>query len=134
MASIESLLVRHRWLVRLGLAAVSTLLGLWLADKLVGAALHTQERHLLRLPPNLSYRHRSTEFDYVFRSNSQGLRGPEISVERPPGTSRVAVLGDSFVAGYGVRDQDTLTHRLAELLDIDLAPRTVQVINLGRVG
>jgi lysophospholipase L1-like esterase len=134
MASIQPWLVRHRLLVRLGLTAVSTLLGLWLADKLVGAALHTQERHLLRLPPNLSYRHRSTEFDYVFRSNSQGLRGPEISVERPPGTLRVAVLGDSFVAGYGVRDQDTLTHRLAELLDINEATRAVQVINLGRVG
>jgi hypothetical protein len=107
---------RRRWLSRLALVAASSLLGLYLADKIVGATCQTAQRHLLRLPGHLSYRHHSTEFDYVFHSNSLGLRGPEIPLALARDAYRIAVLGDSFVAGFGVADEQVLTARLAELL------------------
>lgn len=127
------------------MVAVSSFVGLVLADRIVGLVAQTSLRHRLRLVPNLSYRHRSTEFDYVFHSNSRGLRGPEIPVARPPDTYRIAILGDSFVAGFGVADDDVMTARLAALLagangaspekpENSSVPERVQVINLGRVG
>jgi lysophospholipase L1-like esterase len=124
---------RRLWLIRLLMVAVSSLVGLFLADKIVGLVRHTAERHRLRLAPNLSFRHRSSEFDYVFHSNSRGLRGPEIPLKAPADTYRIAVLGDSFVAGLGVADGDVLTVRLAEALSATAA-KPIEVINLGRVG
>jgi lysophospholipase L1-like esterase len=40
--------------------------------------------------------------------NSKGFRGPERAFEAPPGTARIAFLGDSFTLGIGVRDEHTL--------------------------
>ena len=40
--------------------------------------------------------------------NSRGFRGPEPAPDKPPETERIAVVGDSFVLGIGVRDEDTL--------------------------
>ncbi|GJM44628.1 MAG: hypothetical protein DHS20C21_14700 [Gemmatimonadota bacterium] len=47
-----------------------------------------------------------------FAINRLGLRGPEISVEKPRGTFRVLGLGDSFTFGEGVREEDTFLRRL----------------------
>src|SRR5262245_14158083 len=44
--------------------------------------------------------------------NQQGLRGPEVTVAKPPGTFRVLGLGDSFAFGLGVREEDTFLRRL----------------------
>ena len=38
--------------------------------------------------------------------NSRGLRGPEHPYEKPRGTFRIMVLGDSFTWGYGVADDE----------------------------
>src|SRR4051794_34800729 len=35
--------------------------------------------------------------------NSDGRRGPETTIARKPGTYRIALIGDSFVAGFDVR-------------------------------
>lgn len=48
--------------------------------------------------------------------NSQGTRGPEFSVAKPPGTFRILSLGDSRTFGWGVADADTYSRRLEELL------------------
>jgi len=41
-----------------------------------------------------------------YRINAAGLRGPEADVPKPPGRSRVAVLGDSIAFGYWVAEAD----------------------------
>jgi hypothetical protein len=128
---------RRKWLPRLALLAVGSLVGLLLADRIVGIAMQSSQRHRLRLPPSVSYRHRSTEFDYVFRTNSRGLRGPEIPLARSSDEFRIALLGDSFVAGFGVDDEQLMSAQLQGLLNPPpptSGSRSVQVINLGRVG
>src|SRR6266404_8721279 len=44
--------------------------------------------------------------------NSQGLRDREIPLERTPGTERIMMLGDSFVLGWGVPLEETISKRL----------------------
>lgn len=126
---------RRKWLPRLAMLAMGSLVGLVLADRIVGLVLHSSQRHDLRLPANVRYRHRSTEFDYEFRSNSRGLRGPEIPLARESDEFRIALLGDSFVAGFGVDDESLMTSQLQRRLNPPSSEsRRVQVINLGRVG
>ena len=117
-------------LKRLVLLAVVLLLILKPADWLLGVLADTHRRHLLRLEPGVAVPHRSAEFDYVFRTNSLGFRGREVAESKPAGHRRLVVLGDSFVAGVGVSDEAVFTERLAD----DLAPRRVDVVNLGRAG
>jgi hypothetical protein len=129
------------------LAVASSLVTLKLADVAIGSLANTRQRHLLRLAPRAQIRHRSREFDYVFRTNQLGLRGADVPFEKLPGTFRIVVLGDSFVAGYGVADEYLMTKLLQENLDhrstvehrsiaadsISGHP-DVEVVNVGRVG
>jgi tetratricopeptide (TPR) repeat protein len=46
------------------------------------------------------------------RTNSHGQRDRERSLEKPPGTRRVLLLGDSVVEGYGLREEETLSRQL----------------------
>ncbi len=56
------------------------------------------------------------EYSNAIRINEQGLRGPELE---PRGADRLRVLaiGDSFVFGVGVEDDETFVARLTELLE-----------------
>jgi putative peptidoglycan lipid II flippase len=121
------------WLARLLVVTLTTIVALKVGDLTVGWLRNTQQRHLLRLPVNANFRHQSTEFDYTFNANSLGLRGPERPIAKPPGTRRVELIGDSFVAGYGVANDDVLTVKLERLLNAD-SKSPVEVINLGRTG
>jgi putative peptidoglycan lipid II flippase len=121
------------WLGRLLVLLLATTVALKLGDVTLGLLRQTQQRHLLRLPANASYRHQSNEFDYVFHANSLGLRGSERPFAKQASTRRVVVLGDSFVAGYGVADDDVFTARLEHLLN-DGGPPPTEVINVGRTG
>lgn len=71
----------------------------------------------------------TSEFTADVSINSRGLRGPEIPYERTPGRTRIALLGDSFAWGFGVSDDEMLSHRLGTELDGD-----VEVLNMGTVG
>ena len=62
--------------------------------------------------PNSSSR---SIFGILHRTDSHGLRGPERSLERWPGRTRVAVVGDSVVWGYGVPEDDTIPAWLERL-------------------
>lgn len=64
--------------------------------------------------------------------NSLGLRSPEIGPRRP-GELRVLCLGDSFVFGYGVADDETFPEVLRGLLAERLG-RPVVVGNAGVPG
>ena len=127
---------RRVWLVRMALLGVMLVLSVKIGDVLLGISLNTRERHELRLAPNTSWRHRSDEFDYEFRTNSLGFRGPEIPFDRTTaGVRRFLVVGDSFVAGHGVGEDDLFTAQWQRRLDESRGEGPPsEVINLGRTG
>lgn len=55
----------------------------------------------------------TTAWGIRYQFNSQGFRDLEREPSCPPGTLRVAVLGDSLVVGEGLPGEHTLTSRLA---------------------
>lgn len=67
------------------------------------------------------------------RINSLGFRGPEVPVQKPAGTWRVVVLGDSVVFGQGVEEAETLPAQLQRWLRAR-SPQPVEVINAGVRG
>jgi len=64
--------------------------------------------------------------------NSKGLRDREYPYEKPEGTKRILVLGDSFAWGYGVADNEVFS----EVLEADLQGRQprFEVLNTGVLG
>lgn len=62
-------------------------------------------------------------------TNSLGLRAKETTVEKPAGTKRILVLGDSYTFGVYVGDRETYSAVLEELLRGD--GLNVEVINAG---
>lgn len=67
-------------------------------------------------------------FDVRIANNSRGLRDSEKGFAKPHGTRRIVVLGDSFMWGFGVDNEETFSTILQELI-----PDT-QTINLGVSG
>jgi len=68
----------------------------------------------------------TTTTSWAFHINSQGMRGThDYPIERPPGVTRIAVLGDSYAFGYEVNDDDAY----AALLERGLPDS--EVLNLG---
>ncbi len=62
--------------------------------------------------------------------NSRGLRDREVDAAKPAGTTRILMLGDSIVFGWGVRQDETLPVYLER--DLKAAGQEqVQVINTG---
>ena len=63
------------------------------------------------------------------RFNRAGFRGPERTEKKPAGLQRIAVLGDSMIAGLGVEESDTLAGQLEfRLRDKGIAG---EVLNFG---
>lgn len=81
--------------------------------------------------PNIVVWRRTPEFVAEERINSKGLRERELAYEKPAGTRRVLVLGDSYVEAVQVDARQTLTARLEAALGGD--GRT-EVINAGVGG
>lgn len=107
----------RRLCLRLILSVTVFVVFLKFADLLWGAVYHSPERYLTHLIPNFRQRHVSHEFDYEFRTNSLGFRGPEVPFEKPDNVFRIAVLGDSFVAGNGVGETETFPAKLQVFLN-----------------
>lgn len=68
------------------------------------------------------------EFQVWKRHNSLGFRGPEFEIEKPPGVTRLLVLGDSMTYGTGVEYEETYPAVL------DAMDPKLQVINTGVPG
>ncbi|MGZ4034523.1 MAG: SGNH/GDSL hydrolase family protein [Bacteroidia bacterium] len=62
-----------------------------------------------RMKPNLKI----DGIDHNFQSNSFGIRDKEYSVVKPPGTTRIALLGGSYEMGSGV-DNDQVFESIVE--------------------
>jgi hypothetical protein len=143
----------RRWGIRLLVATTAALLALAGSEIIYRLAVY---RSLLLTPaltshhhsffceydPLLGWRHKSnttgrfitSEDSAVLHFNAQGLRGSEIPYEKTPGVFRVVVLGDSFVEGYTVDWEHTITEVLKNKLNATFTPRTFEVINAGVAG
>ena len=83
--------------------------------------------------PNFVAERKTSEFDVTYRINELGLRDdPMASPQKPAGTYRVLVLGDSFVLGYTVDRSNLFVDQLEGLWQSE--GRKVDVINAGTEG
>lgn len=62
-------------------------------------------------------------------TNAEGLRSPEIPIQKPDGTQRILALGDSFTFGLYVEDNETYPAALQKLYQDQ--GQNVQAINVG---
>ena len=74
------------------------------------------------------------ELEVEIAINAAGLRGPEVSIEKPSGTRRVALFGDSFAEGWGVAEPDTIRARLEARLRARDSEARAEVLNFGVAG
>ncbi len=69
----------------------------------------------------------------IYRTNSLGLRNKEVQLTKPEGVRRVLALGDSFVWGDGLSEEDLVTTKISSLIN-DAKNQRVEVINAGISG
>jgi lysophospholipase L1-like esterase len=80
--------------------------------------------------PNVRGRHSGA----LWRTNSAGFRGPEVSSTPRPGVFRIAVVGDSFAAGMGVAEEDAYAAQLERRLRAAGTAVEFEVLNFGIGG
>ena len=84
-----------------------------------------------RLRPNLDTVAVVKGLSIPVRTNSHGLRGPELTAAKPPGIQRVAFFGDSFTFGcWADRYENTFVGAFARQMD----PRRFETLNFGVGG
>ena len=69
-----------------------------------------------------------------FTHNQFGMRGPEVSVPKDSGTTRIMLMGASTVYGPYVNDSETSAVRLQEWLKGQYTDRAFEVLNAGVPG
>jgi hypothetical protein len=82
--------------------------------------------------PGVKSRRQSDRESWI-EINRDGMRGPDATLERPAGTYRIALLGDSFIEAFEVPFQETV----GEVLERRLSARRgtpVEVLNFGVGG
>lgn len=124
------------------LVVVSTLVALLVAEFAVRwlrpqplASVARSDRLGWIHPPNSDFVYERQEFRMPVHYSSAGLRDREFPFHKPPGTVRVAWLGDSFVEGLQVPLDSCAAKRVEAALNI-LAPPGVrfEVLNFGVSG
>jgi lysophospholipase L1-like esterase len=70
----------------------------------------------------------------LFETNSAGFRDREFPETKPPDVFRIAVIGDSFTMGSGVRAEDTYSKVLERNLNGPSVANRYEVLNLGLAG
>ncbi len=83
--------------------------------------------------PGGAFVHRTWEFSIDVAYNSEGWHDVEHSREKPPGTFRIVVLGDSFMEAYTAPLEASFARQLEHLAG-EAATQSVEVINLGVSG
>lgn len=80
--------------------------------------------------PNATIKVYTGPIPYTIKTNSLGFRGPEITVEKSPGTTRIVALGDSVTDGFYVENENTYPFQLEKILR--QAGHKVEVVNAAR--
>jgi hypothetical protein len=138
---------RPPWLALLGAALFSILFSVVLLE----VALHvvgyprtktSHQRFYVEYDPQRGWRNvanadgwfSTDEYDVHLQYNSRGIRGPEREYDKPPGTYRIVMFGDSFIEGYSVNREDRVAEQLEKLLGAGDPSRKYEVIALGTAG
>ena len=76
------------------------------------------------------------EYSVAISTNESGLRGTrDYALEKPDGVYRIVMLGDSFLFGEGVEDDQVVSAVLEKLLnDMSGSNRDYEVLNFGVSG
>lgn len=92
---------------------------------------------VFELKPNCSmiFQNYHTKESFSVKTNSIGYRGNEFSLNKNPNEKRILLEGDSFILGFGVKDDKVISTRLEELLNNKNNPfAQAKVINAGYAG
>lgn len=99
---------------------------------------HPNDKIIFDLRPNID-----VKFQYAsVQTNSCGMRDVERTIEKPAGTFRIALLGDSFAFGWGVEQHEGFASVLEQALN-ELSARiyadnenrlVFEVLNFGTPG
>ncbi len=112
------------------ISAVVSFALLFSADRVLGlAGLPLEPPLSVAHAPHFTQERENLDFKFTIRTNSQGIRYPEIPLKK--GSSRefrVAVLGDSFTEGLGVEAEDTFPAFLEKRFS------GTRFINFGLIG
>lgn len=92
---------------------------------------HPSDEIIYRLKPNLDVKFKNVRVI----TNSHGMRSPEVSVEKADCHYRIALLGDSYAFGWGVK-QDKIFARVLEekLNETNQQDLTFEVLNFAVPG
>ncbi|MFM7203098.1 MAG: SGNH/GDSL hydrolase family protein [Myxococcota bacterium] len=145
----------HRWLNRLLLLFMASVLALLLAELLVRVrhddwrlldrlmpvladeqSLHIPSpdpRRLITLKPHARFEGHAAYGPYTVSINGLGFRGPEPRIPKPSGTFRIVAIGGSNVYGAGINDDQTWPAQLEKALNQQQHGR-FEVLNLGVAG
>jgi lysophospholipase L1-like esterase len=128
------LTVRVVFALALGLTLIGLVeIGFQLANLYTGGSLVT------RLTPDRELGIRSWTVHHAMRpgydippvrTNSFGLRSPEVAVPKPSGVFRILLLGDSFTFGFRAAGEVVFARRLEEILR-SRGHASVEVVNAG---
>lgn len=83
--------------------------------------------------PGMKGGERQSDGRSLVEINSDGLRGPEVALDHPPGTFRIALLGDSYIQAFEVPFGKTVGEVLERRLSA-LRKTPVEVLNFGVGG
>lgn len=126
-------------LVFLGLAAGLVVAETVSAGFLPRPLLHRLPLLKMQADPHYGYRYRPDQEGYTLESkariNRQGFRGPDRKFEKDPGVVRIVLLGDSYIFGQGVGDDQTAAAQLEKILNAQApAGNRYEVLNFGISG
>ncbi len=144
IAVVFALWVRRQPIVRpritAGLYITLLLFLVWFGDRAVGiwfppptGDVSLLAPHAVRgwcLKPGVGGR----ESGRLLRTNSHGLRGPELATPKPPGESRILFLGDSIVFGFGLEEAEGIVPQTQQAIHRQPDGQDTICINAGVSG
>jgi len=99
-----------------------------------GAYLVRDARYGHYHPTNYDGWIKRDEYVVHVSTNAEWQRGPAVPTDKPPGTFRILVLGDSFVEAVQVAERERFLARLGEMLNTDSGPIRYEIVDGGCGG
>lgn len=138
---------RTPWLALIGAALFSILFSVVLLEVVLHVVGYprtktSHQRFYVEYDPQRGWRNvpnadgwfSTDEYDVHLQYNSRGIRGPELPYDKPSGTYRVVLFGDSFIEGYSVNREDRVAEQLEKTLAAQDPSRKYEVVALGTAG